>query len=498
MAQGLPIGEPTNLQQIGGADIVLGQQLEAVSIPIVLTAAQISTLTPPAQITGFALETGGNLATLAGGVTGSKYQIRSLTSVSDSVEVKQSTGSNLHTVIDSGTVTVNTIAGFATETTLGLINAKLVSGTDIGDVTINNASGVNAVNIQDGGNTITVDGSVTVPLITGFALETGGNLATLAGGVTGSKYQIRALTSADVVDVSDRAARLLGVIYGSQGQQLKQTATNYNTQVELATGATLYDARQIRSLTSGDTVTAVQATGSNLHMVVDSGTITTITNAVKTNADGTIGAGTAPANSLIVGGIYNSSPITLTTGQGSALQLDANGYLKVSQAASSGTPAQEYGQAIYWAGQGFHVTTNHVAVAGTAENPFFYLTNPNASGKTVRITDINVGTSKGGTSVSTKFRVYRDPTVTANGTALTIVKAKKSQAAASVCSAFLSPTTTANGTIFASFASAPGGTVIDPMSEMEIMVEANEKLLFTVQNSVTNNESFVSISFVEV
>lgn len=36
------------------------------------------------------------------------------------------------------------------------------SGVDIGDVTINNGSGISAVNIQDGGNSITVDGSVTV------------------------------------------------------------------------------------------------------------------------------------------------------------------------------------------------------------------------------------------------------------------------------------------------------------------------------------------------
>lgn len=35
------------------------------------------------------------------------------------------------------------------------------SGVDIGDVTINNASGVSAVNVQDGGNSLTVDGSVT-------------------------------------------------------------------------------------------------------------------------------------------------------------------------------------------------------------------------------------------------------------------------------------------------------------------------------------------------
>jgi phage tail protein X len=60
------------------------------------------------------------------------------------------------------------------------------------------------------------------------------------------------------VDVTDRAARLVGVVYGSQGQQIKQTATNFNLQVELATGGTLYDARQIRALTSADVVMANQ------------------------------------------------------------------------------------------------------------------------------------------------------------------------------------------------------------------------------------------------
>lgn len=38
------------------------------------------------------------------------------------------------------------------------------TGVDIGDVTINNAAGGAAVNIQDGGNTITVDGTVTANL----------------------------------------------------------------------------------------------------------------------------------------------------------------------------------------------------------------------------------------------------------------------------------------------------------------------------------------------
>lgn len=54
---------------------------------------------------------------------------------------------------------VSNTSGNATQTTLALMNAKFVTGTDIGDVTINNASGADAVNIQDGGNEITVEGS---------------------------------------------------------------------------------------------------------------------------------------------------------------------------------------------------------------------------------------------------------------------------------------------------------------------------------------------------
>ena len=42
-----------------------GQALAASCMPVVLPTAQITTLTPPAAIIGYALETGGNLATVA-------------------------------------------------------------------------------------------------------------------------------------------------------------------------------------------------------------------------------------------------------------------------------------------------------------------------------------------------------------------------------------------------------------------------------------------------
>jgi hypothetical protein len=74
------------------------------------------------------------------------------------------------------------------------------------------------------------------------------------------------------------------------------------------------DPRQIRALTSADVVT------------VDQGTSPWIT---KDQADGSVAPGTAASFSQLAGAVYNSSPITLTNGQQAALQMDANGALKV-------------------------------------------------------------------------------------------------------------------------------------------------------------------------
>jgi len=116
-----------------------------------------------------------------------------------------------------------------------------------------------------------------------------------------------AISVSGSVDVTDRAARLLGVVYGSQGQQLKQTATNFNTQVELATGATLYDARQIRALTSSDIVTAAQ------------GTAAALAGAWPVEiTDGTNGPGSVLS-------LTNSKPLTVAIVDGSGTQITSFG-----------------------------------------------------------------------------------------------------------------------------------------------------------------------------
>lgn len=58
-------------------------------------------------------------------------------------------------------------------------------GIDIGDVTINNGGGAAAVNVQDGGNSLTVDGTVTANAGTGtFVVGDGGGSLTIDGTVT--------------------------------------------------------------------------------------------------------------------------------------------------------------------------------------------------------------------------------------------------------------------------------------------------------------------------
>lgn len=84
------------------------------------------------------------------------------------------------TVAVSGTVAISAVS-LPLPTGAATAALQTQPGVDIGDVTINNASGASAVNIQDGGNSITVDGSVSVsgaaaddagvsgnPLLTGF------------------------------------------------------------------------------------------------------------------------------------------------------------------------------------------------------------------------------------------------------------------------------------------------------------------------------------------
>lgn len=223
----LPSGAATSAKQdtiiaseasIDSKTPALGQALSAASTPVVLPASQITTLTPPAAITNYANETGGNLASVK-------------TNTDNLVTIKTNqTDKSQFTKLTDGTDT-------ALVTGSGELNvlATAQPGTDIGDVTINNGSGASAVNIQDGGNSITVDGSLTV------SQGTPSSLNAVVYGYDGAGNPAISTTNTGAVNVTDNGGSLTVDNGGTFAVQAAQSGTwNINSvsgTISLPTGA---------------------------------------------------------------------------------------------------------------------------------------------------------------------------------------------------------------------------------------------------------------------
>lgn len=133
------------------------------------------------------------------GLNAGSNAIGSITNTS--FAVTQATAANLNANVtvqnasipvtdNAGSLTVDNNGTFAVQASQsGTWTLGANSGVDIGDVTINNGSGVNAVNIQDGGNTITIDGTVDTELPAAAALADGAaNPTTPTIGAAGLVY----------------------------------------------------------------------------------------------------------------------------------------------------------------------------------------------------------------------------------------------------------------------------------------------------------------------
>jgi hypothetical protein len=153
--------------------------------------------------------------------------------------------------VDVGDVTINNAAGASAVniqdggnsiTVDGTVTASAQPGVDIGDVTINNSTGAAAVNIQDGGNSITVDGSVTVSAtdldIRNLA-KAQDEIYTVLRTDAGSAYDARVLTSVPSHDVTN--AGTFAVQNTEQGTasigSSSQNVTTAGTRVQLGSQA---------------------------------------------------------------------------------------------------------------------------------------------------------------------------------------------------------------------------------------------------------------------
>lgn len=131
-------------------------------------------------------------------------------------------------------------------------------------------------------------------------------------------------------------------------------------------------------------------------------------------------------------------------------------------------------------GQMFIVTTGVITVGSTAETPFFLFRNPNASGKSVRISKLILTPPNG--AGNTTYNFYVNPTITGNGTALTIVGARQTGQATVVSLANKLPTVSANGTLFNSL-NLNQGAVYNLDVDFSLWLEANNSILVTSQQS---------------
>jgi len=117
----------------------------------------------------------------------------------------------------------------------------------------------------------------------------------------------------DPRDMSDRAARLVGKVYGSL-DVLQQQATTKELLIQIAHQGVIKDPTQIRALTSSDQITAMQATAANL--------CATVTQAAK---DRTISSVDATATPIQInktwGASGNESIYTPATGKKARLKL---------------------------------------------------------------------------------------------------------------------------------------------------------------------------------
>ncbi len=134
--------------------------------------------------------------------------------------------------------TANYIAGSKAGTLTGLLLGSQTGANSLGVVLASDQAALAVTGTfwqatQPVSGTITANAGANLNTSL-LALETGGNLATLAGGISGAKYQIRALTASDVVAVGDgtNTANILksdGTVAGQNAQIMAGTAMTTGT-----------------------------------------------------------------------------------------------------------------------------------------------------------------------------------------------------------------------------------------------------------------------------
>ena len=135
---------------------------------------------------------------------------------------------------------------------------------------------------------------------------------------------------------------------------------------------------------------------------------------------------------------------------------------------------------------------------GKTENDFILISNPAGSGKINRTYNylLSIGLAGGAQSLKSTFRFYAAPTITANGTPVTVTKIKSDGAFSSVMNVYSSPTISARGTLLNTLPFTQG--VFIHNLELSRYILEGSNLLITAHPATTNTEHAVSSNWGEV
>lgn len=330
----------TDLDTLVANSPALGQALAAGSVPVVLTAAQITTLTPPPAITGFALESGGNLDaietdmdTLVATVTAS---LDTTTAPSQSVLIsgESNDGTPQYNPIPLGaggrTVIVEGFPGgtavpisVGTVTVTGSVNATLQTQTDTVMVGGVNIKEINAV----------------TPLMGNGTTGTGSLRVTIASDNTA--FAVNATLSAETTKVIGTVNQGTSPWIVAGGGTAGTAATGVVTVQGIAGMTKVLVTPDSVALPANQSVNVAQVAGNNTVTVasgiqtVGLGDGTNTINVLK--SDGTA----AGQNAQIVGGTgYTTGTLSLSSGTQSTSWYDMLNYAWVSvEILTNTTPA---------------------------------------------------------------------------------------------------------------------------------------------------------------
>jgi|SRR5665213_449309 len=352
--------------------------LNSSEIPEAQPVAGVYNVTPPApqDTQGCALQVDANgnlLVNVAVGGGGG----------SSTVKIEDTSGNALNSN-GTGALNVAVVSGGGLNASVGLTGASApTSATEIGIVVAGNLQNVSAANPMPVAIVSGELSTVTVVQPTGTNLHTvtdTGSTTAVTGNVT-----VVQPTGTNLHVVNDASSAVIGHVITDTGSVTNATLSAETTKViGTVNQGTSPWVTSLASTTITGNVTVVQPTGTNLHVVVDSGSsLTAAVTGTLTNNN----AAPAATNIGVLPAVANAANPTWTEGDQVLLSEDLSGHLRVVATGAAAKGGAVTGNPVLIAGsEGTHANTlftdpNGVISIGYSENLADGLSNSNATGQ---------------------------------------------------------------------------------------------------------------------